>query len=654
MKHLIRLKKIMTLLINSESYMTSKEIASFLKVSTRTVFNDLNCDQFQKMLNGATLVRKEKIGIKLVATEQQLKTISYQLYDKDFVISEATGYFSDVENLLLYFLHNQNTVTRKALSDYIYINQGGLDPYITAVNTYTQNDHVQLISKQGLGLQLSGSESNIRKMFKRLIIDIIRKNTIFETQVMDDRISNSSRHYLELIFGKGILNGIMEIISVSEVNLNEIYTDFDFEILIIKQCIRLERLNHGHNLVTINRYTMDVREFLIAQLINVQIQNVFNITLDESELSDLTENIISTRRINYSGLSSNMVDNTIVNEFTRLISAGLGIDLTKDSELSINLMKHLIPAIRRMKYGIQIENPLLKQIKFEYTREYIVVMTCIEEIEKEQNIKFDQNELGYICLHVVAAINRHSKERTIKTILLCDSGLTIHSFLKSKIEHQFNEIEIVKSISTTDFSVDQANCYDLIINASKSIFKCPNKIIQISILMTNLDQNTIRTWITNREYKMLISLEHEIRKNIFFFKDKANTRSELIERYSKFLEIDGYVTEGFSKSAIEREQTISTSLGRGIAIPHGSEDFVISSATLIIQLESPIDWDHQPVDLVFLLAINKTDINEFRYFMEKVYSIITNEHQLKLLKTAKSTREIESLLFVEQKEDHYE
>lgn len=648
MKHSTRLKQLLTILINANDYITSQEIATQLHVSTRTVFNDLNSDAFRKVLNGANLIRKEKTGIKLEANEKQFKRISYILYDNDFIFAEKNGYFTEVENLLLYFMHTKNTTTKKELADNMYVDQNNLEPYINKANSYIKDTNVVIESKQGLGITLVGTENNIRKMFKRLISDILKKDTKFNAQAVIDRVSNSSHHYLELIFGKDILNGVMEIVSISEVNLNETYTDFDFENLIIKQCIRLERIQNNHRLVTMRRFNNDVREYLIAQLMNAQIKNRFNVSLDEFELNDLTENIISTRRINYNSYSSNMTENSIANEFTRLISAGLGIDLTNDTELAINLIKHLIPAIRRMKYGIQIENPLLKQIKFDYTREYIIVMTCIEEIEKKQNIKIDQNELGYICLHVVAAVNRHTKERTIKAILLCDDGLTFHSFLKSKIEHQFNEIKIIKSVPTTDFARFDTEEYDLLINASKQVYNNSTKTIQISMLLTDLDQNTIRAWIINREYQLLTSLEHEIRKNIFFFKDKANSRDELIERYSKFLEIDGYVTKEFSESAINREQTISTALGRGIAIPHGSDDFVINSATLIIQLDHPIDWDNQSVDLIFLLAINKSDIHEFRYFIEKVYSIITNENQLKRLKTAKSTKEIETLLFVNQ------
>lgn len=105
MKQSIRLKKLLTLLLNAENYLTSKEIATTLNVSTRTIFNDLNSNQFTKMLFGATLIRKEKTGIRLETDDMQIKKISYLLYDNEFIQTETTNYFSEVENIILYFLH---------------------------------------------------------------------------------------------------------------------------------------------------------------------------------------------------------------------------------------------------------------------------------------------------------------------------------------------------------------------------------------------------------------------------------------------------------------------------------------------------------------------------------------------------------------------
>ena len=124
MKHSTRLKQLLTILINANDYITSQEIATQLHVSTRTVFNDLNSDAFRKVLNGANLIRKEKTGIKLEANEKQFKRISYILYDNDFIFAEKNGYFTEVENLLLYFMHTKNTTTKKELADNMYVEIG--------------------------------------------------------------------------------------------------------------------------------------------------------------------------------------------------------------------------------------------------------------------------------------------------------------------------------------------------------------------------------------------------------------------------------------------------------------------------------------------------------------------------------------------------
>ncbi len=644
MDKLARLKKLLLILLNTNEYVPSSYLAEELSVSQRTIFNYLDSSQFKSMLNGAKVERRENQGIKLHANEKQKKQISFMFYEKELVDIETKNSFSDLENLLLFFLP-RNHATKNEIADFLFVNIGSLGNIIKEANEYIQSTSVQLAAKMGNGIMLLGDEKNIRKMFQQVIMDALRKKDPVGHTLSIDRISDTTRHYLELIFSKDTLNKMIDVISISEVNLNEIYTNFDFELLLVKQCIRIKRISNNYFVKTNASFSSSVREYLISQLMSFKIREFFNITISSDELYDLTEDVLATRRINYNSFNAEINNNEIKSDFINLISAGLGIDLTHDIDLANNLTKHLLPAIRRMKYGLKIENPLLKQIKFEYTREYIVVMTCIEEIEKQYNIRFDQNELGYICLHVVAAINRHTKERSINTLLICDDGLTIYSYLISKIHHQFSDISINETISSQEARSFDFEKYDLILNSTDFFFKPHEKVVSISMILTDIDLENIRTWITNKEYEELMSVEHDLHRAFFFFKDSITDREKLITQYSKFLEIDGYVTDKFAKSAIEREKATSTLLGRGIALPHGSSDFVMKSATLIIQLEKPIQWDDQLVDLVFLMAIDKSDVMEFRYLMEKIYNVISDEQKLKILKTSTNRKEIESLIF---------
>ena len=65
---------------------------------------------------------------------------------------------------------------------------------------------------------------------------------------------------------------------------------------------------------------------------------------------------------------------------------------------------HLDFAIRRVQNGEQISNPLTDDIRVMFYKEYKVA-SCIRELLKEKlQIEIDDHEIGYIALHVHAAV----------------------------------------------------------------------------------------------------------------------------------------------------------------------------------------------------------------------------------------------------------
>ena len=64
-------------------------------------------------------------------------------------------------------------------------------------------------------------------------------------------------------------------------------------------------------------------------------------------------------------------------------------------------------------------------------------MTTIDKIEEREHIYFDANELGFICLHIVGALNRSRNIRSIRCLLICDAGITFDPILKAWLKHPF-------------------------------------------------------------------------------------------------------------------------------------------------------------------------------------------------------------------------
>ena len=75
-----------------------------------------------------------------------------------------------------------------------------------------------------------------------------------------------------------------------------------------------------------------------------------------------------------------------------------------DRSIVFPMADHLDFAIRRIQNGEQISNPLTDDIRVMFYKEYKVA-SCIQELLKEKlQLEIDEHEIGYIALHVHAAI----------------------------------------------------------------------------------------------------------------------------------------------------------------------------------------------------------------------------------------------------------
>ena len=75
-----------------------------------------------------------------------------------------------------------------------------------------------------------------------------------------------------------------------------------------------------------------------------------------------------------------------------------------DRSIVFPMADHLDFAIRRIQNGEQISNPLTDDIRVMFYKEYKVA-SCIRELLKERlQIEIDEQEIGYIALHVHSAI----------------------------------------------------------------------------------------------------------------------------------------------------------------------------------------------------------------------------------------------------------
>ncbi len=81
-------------------------------------------------------------------------------------------------------------------------------------------------------------------------------------------------------------------------------------------------------------------------------------------------------------------------------------DFRNDDKLFVAIGLHLEPALERLANGQLVENPLKEKIIERHQEEFNYSKILNDVVRHDLNLSFDDDELAFIALHFVVAINR--------------------------------------------------------------------------------------------------------------------------------------------------------------------------------------------------------------------------------------------------------
>lgn len=109
-----------------------------------------------------------------------------------------------------------------------------------------------------------------------------------------------------------------------------------------------------------------------------------------------------------------------------LMEAERQFDFAYTDKTYLTLIDHLNYAVLRKQKGITIPNPLLLDIKKFYPKEFALALQGLEWIEQRMSVHFNEDEAGFIALHLVTNnLNTDNVQTTIRATELVRDILTI-------------------------------------------------------------------------------------------------------------------------------------------------------------------------------------------------------------------------------------
>lgn len=124
----------------------------------------------------------------------------------------------------------------------------------------------------------------------------------------------------------------------------------------------------------------------------------------------------------------------------------------------------------------------------------------------------------------------------------------------------------------------------------------------------------------------------------------ATSRDDAIRRAGAGLLAAGAVDEAYVDAMIDRENTVSTFMGEGVAVPHGTlaaKGSVTSDALSLIRFPDGVDWDGNDVRLVFGLAARG---NGHIALLSQLATVLLDPAKVAALRAATSNEQVYALL----------
>lgn len=133
------------------------------------------------------------------------------------------------------------------------------------------------------------------------------------------------------------------------------------------------------------------------------------------------------------------------------------------------------------------------------------------------------------------------------------------------------------------------------------------------------------------------------------------TKAESLAYLTSLLDNTGLVKDRAKVQAVisEREQIMSTGIGKGFAFPHAKTDAVADTAAALITLREPIDYqslDNQPVSIIFMLVGKENSVGTHLRLLSRVSRLMSHDEFRHRLLHAANADEVIDLIADEEEQ----
>ncbi|MFE4709101.1 BglG family transcription antiterminator [Peribacillus simplex] len=602
--------------MQSISTVTSEHLANLNRVSSRTIRNDIK--ELDNLLSehGATVRSVRGTGYELKINDERSFHNFLQDISRDLQQGVIPTLPEDrVQYLIKRLLLTDEYMKLENLADELYISTSTIQNDLRDVKKILNKYEIILDKRPNYGLKVKGDEMKLRFCMSEYIFN--RRE--IELDLINDRVPILPREEI-LAIRSQILKKIQEYkINLSDIGLNN---------LIIHIAIACKRI-YSENYVSL--YPEDLKdiieqmEYEVAIEIVKGIEETFQIVFPEAETAYVAIHLLGLKLNSEISTSAKEVQNFIDKEIYDLttsilesIENELRLGIKDDKELFIGMSLHLKPAINRYRYGMNLRNPILQEIKSNYPLAFEASIVAGRVIKQKSGIDMHENEIGYIALHIGGAIERRKMiNQPKRCIIVCASGVGSARLLYYKLQSKFGfDLNIIGTTEYYKLSQISMDGLDFIVSTIPIPDNLPIPVIEVNTILGTNDFEKIENIMLEKKHKTI----KYTREELVFLQQNLETKEKVIHFLGDKLQKLGLVNEEFIASVFEREAISPTCFGNLVAVPHPIMPQTDTTFWTVCTLQKPITWEDKRVQFVCLLSVQKNSNED----LQKMYNLLVN------------------------------
>lgn len=613
-----RTRDILRLLLQENNFQTTADIATKLSVSAKTVSRQLPKVEEALHKVGLQLEKKSGAGLKVVGSEVKRYALLKQLQTGDK--SEYTP--SERRSIIISkLLSSREPIKLFVLSSAVHVTDSTISNDLDKLETWFREQGLKLLRKPGLGVSLLGDERDLRRAIVRYIYEHVgeeRLLNLMQDNLPDEPVAQVSKFLLELI-DAGEWRQIERMIRMTEDELGYKLSDNAFIGLVVHLSLVVRRIRN-HEPVKLEAENCSrlegSREFIVAKKLAQQIAATFSIDVPDSEVCYITMHILGARsRYSSASLGTiSMMDNfrlvTLAKQIMKRAAKITGRDIDRNQSLLAGLVNHLAPSISRIKMHMDIRNPLLGEIQTHYPELMSLTKKCVVEVEAEVGEPLPDAEIGYIAMHLGAALSDSEKflHAVHRVIVACPTGMGTSRLLASRLRANFPTLKIVDEVPILDINSEYvaAKDFDFIIS-TVPIARAGKPVLVVSAALPDEDKKKIDAELARQNKQFLGSAEEleprpsfmeslakmnsygraiqELMTNYFFVRETITNINDACTLAGRLAGDDDISRAEISKSLLLREDKGSTLIiGKHMILLHCKSVGVKAPAFGILQL----------------------------------------------------------------------